>query len=172
MALDVGDDAMQKPVIIGELCARIRLILRRSYFSNLQNRKNIDLSGRDFQFAGVTISPNKLMMIFESGKRERIGQKELGLICFFVSRKEMLVRRTEVVDAVWGPLANPFGRSVDQYIAKIRRKLGNECRGKIETIHSVGYRYTEIMHAREEQSSGSQEPRVTERQIVPLEKLP
>jgi DNA-binding response OmpR family regulator len=47
IALDAGDDAMQKPIIIGELCARIRLILRRSYFSNLQNRKNIDLSDRD-----------------------------------------------------------------------------------------------------------------------------
>ncbi|MGZ4141992.1 MAG: winged helix-turn-helix domain-containing protein, partial [Actinomycetota bacterium] len=57
-------------------------------------------------------------------------------------RPGTLVRRDEVVRAVWNMSLAESGKTLDVHMSGLRRKLGDEARHPtyIETVRSVGFR--------------------------------
>jgi two-component system phosphate regulon response regulator PhoB len=53
-----------------------------------------------------------------------------------------VVRRTELIDQLWGDEDSPSERAVDAHVKSIRRKLGRD-RDFLETVRVVGYRLVE-----------------------------
>ena len=52
------------------------------------------------------------------------------------------MKREEILSNVWRKNDFFLGRSMDVFIAKLRKHLSAESRVSIETIHGVGFRFT------------------------------
>ena len=143
--LDIGgDDYITKPFSYAELMARIRAVLRRAETSgDLQVTKNVSLSQEPFKFAGATVNPERMEIVFPDCKGESIGRKELGIICAMFTNAGVVLSRRTLIHLVWGIHADVRSRSLDQYIVRIRSILTkNECDfDSFRTVHGVGYIY-------------------------------
>ena len=139
-----GDDFITKPFDFPELIARINAVLRRAE-TTLLNRLKGDAGFRSepFLFCGCTVKPENRTITFTDGQTEELGAKEIGLLtCLYESQGIILSRRL-LIRKVWGLNANFGGRSIDQYIARLRRLLTNHgCdQTALVTIRGTGYRY-------------------------------
>jgi two-component system response regulator MprA len=123
-----GDDYLVKPFHFDELVVRIRALLRRA--------------GNDpaTTVAGLRLDPVAHAASF--GDREvSLTPTEFRLLAAMVARPEAAVRRAELVKAAWPDGAIVHDNTLDQYVARLRRKLRElEAEAEITTVHGVGYR--------------------------------
>lgn len=144
-ALDAGaEDYVRKPYDAGELCARLRTVLRRAAPARDRRlTRNADLGTTSFPFGPGQVHPDRLEIEFSNGQRSRIGRKEIGILLHLQANPGVIVSRHALIHAVWGEHANIRSRSLDQYVVKIRDLFGRngdslEC---FRTIHGIGYWY-------------------------------
>ncbi|MFF0016123.1 winged helix-turn-helix domain-containing protein [Streptomyces sp. NPDC005374] len=67
---------------------------------------------------------------------------EFELLAHLVQHPHRVHTRDQLVTTVWGYGHVGDGRTVDVHIARLRRKLGADFRGAIQTVRRVGYKYT------------------------------
>ncbi|MFF7947423.1 winged helix-turn-helix domain-containing protein [Streptomyces griseorubiginosus] len=67
---------------------------------------------------------------------------EFELLAHLVQHPNRVHTRDQLVTTVWGYGHVGDGRTVDVHIARLRRKLGADFRGAIQTVRRVGYKYT------------------------------
>jgi DNA-binding response OmpR family regulator len=137
LGLELGaDDYIVKPFGIRELLARVRAAVRRSHASSSPQRLG------PFSFGDVTIDPRKLRC---SGPRGSfpLTPRELHLLREFVAHDGEVLSRFELLDRVWGVRYEGTTRTLDQHIAKLRRKIEPDpARPRhIRTVHGAGYRF-------------------------------
>jgi two-component system alkaline phosphatase synthesis response regulator PhoP len=142
-ALEVGDDLVQKPIIVKELVARARAVLRRSATSrDWHITENVTLNDEPFMFCGAKIYPKDLRISFPNGNDIYVGRKEIGLMAAFASTDGAILSRRDIIHRVWGLHADIRSRSLDQYVVRIRylfRRNGCPSIDLLRTIHGVGY---------------------------------
>ena len=123
-----GDDYLIKPFHFGELVARLRALLRRS--------------GAD---PGTAVGDLRLNPVTHAIHRDEaqvsLTPTEFRLLAALAAHPGAVVRRLDLVRAAWPDGAIVHDNTLDQYIARLRRKL-RELGGKagIATVHGVGYR--------------------------------
>lgn len=66
---------------------------------------------------------------------------EFELLAHLVAHPHRVHTRDQLVTSVWGYGHVGDGRTVDVHIARLRRKLGAQFRGAIQTVRRVGYKY-------------------------------
>lgn len=66
---------------------------------------------------------------------------EFELLAHLVAHPHRVHTRDQLVTTVWGYGHVGDGRTVDVHVARLRRKLGAEHRGAIQTVRRVGYKY-------------------------------
>ncbi|MCY0950912.1 winged helix-turn-helix domain-containing protein [Streptomyces sp. H27-S2] len=66
---------------------------------------------------------------------------EFELLAHLVKHPHRVHSRDQLVTTVWGYGHVGDGRTVDVHIARLRRKLGADHRGAIQTVRRVGYKY-------------------------------
>lgn len=119
-----ADDFVRKPSKMRELKARIQRLLERSMQSTApmapRRTDGIMLPAGSFDFAGASVSPD-LTVLFKDGAKEPILAKQFGLLQLFAASRGRLLLREEVVKHVWGPAVNVHGRSIDEYISRLRK---------------------------------------------------
>jgi DNA-binding response OmpR family regulator len=69
-----------------------------------------------------------------------LTQKETNLLHFFCEHANKVLRREDILNHVWGKNDYFLGRSMDVYVAKLRKLLKTEEGVLIETIPQAGYR--------------------------------
>ena len=78
-----------------------------------------------------------------NGVRRSLTPTEFRLLAALIGNRATVVRRRELVRAAWPDGAIVADNTLDQYVARLRRKLaevaGDEC--AIITVHGVGYRF-------------------------------
>lgn len=77
-----------------------------------------------------------------SGRALDLTYLEFELLAHLVAHPHRVHTRDQLVTTVWGYGHVGDGRTVDVHIARLRRKLGAEYRGSIQTIRRVGYKYS------------------------------
>ncbi|CAL9594089.1 hypothetical protein SUDANB145_05285 [Streptomyces sp. enrichment culture] len=77
-----------------------------------------------------------------AGRELDLTYLEFELLAHFVAHPHRVHSRDQLVSTVWGYGHVGDGRTVDVHVARLRRKLGAEHRGAIQTVRRVGYKYT------------------------------
>jgi DNA-binding response OmpR family regulator len=127
------DDYITKPFDEEELLYRVKAILSRTRQSvNQQAKKTVATIGK-YSFD----HSNQLLSISNTSQRLTLKESRiLGLLC---SQINNLVKREEIMIAVWGDSDYYTGRSLDVFISKLRSYLREDSSIKISTIPTVGY---------------------------------
>ena len=133
--LEVGaDDYMTKPFSMDELEARIEAILRRS--AALPDTE--DEVG-EMRIGLYTYDYNR-QELRNGDAAQRLTTKENELLFLLAKAKNALLEREYALNAIWGD-ANYFnGRSMDVYIAKLRKHLKADSRVEILNVHGKGFK--------------------------------
>ncbi|MEU0970343.1 winged helix-turn-helix domain-containing protein [Streptomyces sp. NPDC005917] len=76
------------------------------------------------------------------GRELDLTYLEFELLAHLVAHPNRVHTRDQLVTTVWGYGHVGDGRTVDVHVARLRRKLGAEHRGAIQTVRRVGYKYT------------------------------
>ena len=136
-ALDNGaDDYLTKPFSNEELLLRIKAVLHRiernSVFSYTLGNDKINI--------GRFVFDAKNMLLILDGQEQTLTRKEAALLKVLYDNKNDLVTRKKVLKMIWGNNDYFIGRSMDVFIARLRKYLKADPNVKILTVHGVGFR--------------------------------
>jgi two-component system OmpR family response regulator len=130
---DVGaDDYLTKPFSMDELLARIHAILRRSGVKSKEEDGTIKIGAIEF-------NPNKSILYLKSGEK-RLTTKENALLSLLAKNVNEVLDRQATLRAIWGDDNYFNGRSMDVYIAKLRKLLSEDNAIEIMNIHGIGFK--------------------------------
>jgi DNA-binding response OmpR family regulator len=123
-----GDDYLIKPFHFGELVARLRALLRRA--------------GADDSTTVGAMRLDPVTHALRQGETEvSLTPTEFRLLAALAARPGSVLRRIDLVRAGWPDGAIVHDNTLDQYVARLRRKLREVASDSvISTAHGVGYR--------------------------------
>jgi len=129
--LETGaDDYMVKPVAIREFQARIKALLRR--FKQTNDPHILQSDGIELNLATHQLTID--------GQRVSIGASEFNLLKFFLSHKNKVYSRSQLLDYVWGQGVFVEERTVDVHMLRLRKILKPFTKDKLlQTIRGMGY---------------------------------
>lgn len=137
VGLELGaDDYVVKPFGVAELRARVRALLRRGRAGPETPRMD------PISFGDVHVDPRT----YEGRKGETpftLTGLELKLLRYLLDRDGEVVERFDLLESVWGMTYEGTTRTLDQHIARLRRKIESDpaLPRHILTVHGVGYRF-------------------------------
>lgn len=135
IGLEFGaDDYLGKPFNPRELAARIQAVLRRNAEAPAEASSPI------YRFAGLTAEPERRRVTASDGSDLALTGAEFNLLYAFLTRPGRLLSREQLLDLTHGRDADPFDRSIDVLMSRLRRKLGDNIdRNIFKTIRNGGY---------------------------------
>jgi DNA-binding response OmpR family regulator len=126
-----GDDYIVKPFSMEELLLRIGVFLRRSNPTN--GREEVFTIGSfSFDFTNLTLQHPTGTKI--------LTHKEAEVLRLLCENKNRVLKREEILKAVWGDDDYFLGRSMDVFISKLRKYLKDDAHVQIVNYHGVGFR--------------------------------
>ncbi len=143
MGLNIGaDDYVTKPFVIGEVLARVRAVLRRTK-SAQQIAYNVSQSiyEPDITFRELRVDRNEKVCYLQ-GSQVQLTRTEFDLILFFLTHRNRIYSREEIISKVWGEDVVVTHRTIDTNITRLRKKLG-EYGKNIVTRQGFGYGFKE-----------------------------
>lgn len=132
-ALNAGaDDVVSIPAEPVELIARIRAIYRRT--NKRQVRRIIEL-------AGYTLDHEACSLCYDNAPLE-LTPREFTMAWLLFSSPGEYISRETISKAIWGTDSDIAGRTIEQHVYKLRKKLhlGPERNLIIRTAYNQGYR--------------------------------
>ncbi len=129
-----ADDYVTKPFSIEELKLRIDVFLRRSKADSIlvvkPGSRQIGKYVFDFQKLTLTLD----------GKSQSLTFREAEVLKFMAERTDQVIRRDELLKAIWGDDDYFMGRSLDVFISRLRKYLSGDPDIRIDNVHGVGFR--------------------------------
>lgn len=125
-----GDDYIVKPFSMEELYARIEVFLRRS---------NGNHKEENFKLGSFTFDSKNFTLQHASGSKA-LTQKESEVLKMFCLNPDRVLKREEILKAVWGDDDYFMGRSMDVFISKLRKYLKEDPTVQIVNFHGVGFK--------------------------------
>ncbi|MCU7547716.1 response regulator transcription factor [Chitinophagaceae bacterium LB-8] len=128
-----ADDYITKPFSMKELLSRMYVFLRR-------NKMLFSQVAKEYIIGKLRFLPDEMKII--AGNEEiTLTSREARLLEFFCQHPDKIMRREEILTHVWGKNDYFLGRSMDVFIARLRKYLKSEPSAFLETIHQTGYRF-------------------------------
>jgi len=128
-----ADDYITKPFDSEVLLMKIKAILKRNEEDNRVS-DNIE-----FDLGAYHFNPKLRELIFD-GKTQTLSPKENDLLKMLAEHKNDLLPRERALKKIWGSDTYFNGRSMDVYIAKLRKYLKEDSDIEIVNIHGNGFR--------------------------------
>lgn len=128
-----ADDYITKPFDSEVLLLKIKAILKRNEEENRIN-ENIE-----FDLGSYHFNP-KLRELSHNGIMQTLSPKENELLKMLAEHKNDLLAREQALKRIWGSDTYFNGRSMDVYIAKLRKYLRDDPNIEIVNIHGNGFR--------------------------------
>lgn len=133
--LELGaDDYVGKPFSVRELLARVRVHLRRH-----EAKRQLEA---EFQFGDIVVDvPHRVVK--RRSRRVEFSSLEFDLLLYFIAHTGEVVSREQLLSEVWGLSEDTMTRTVDNFVAKLRKKIERDhARPRhILTVHRSGYRF-------------------------------
>lgn len=128
-----ADDYITKPFDSEVLLMKIRAILKRNDdFNKEADNKEFDLGSYHFH--------PKLRQLVHNGQTQTLSPKENELLKMLAEHLNDLLPREAALKKIWGSDTYFNGRSMDVYIAKLRKYLRDDTNIEIVNIHGNGFR--------------------------------
>lgn len=143
MGLNIGaDDYVTKPFSIGEVLARVRAVLRRTQAS-VQATYSLAESEyeQDLTFKTLRIDRNEKISYMD-GEPLQLTRTEFEILEFFLTHRNRIYSRQEIISNVWGEDVVVTNRTIDTNITRLRKKLGDYS-NNIVTRQGFGYGFKE-----------------------------
>ena len=140
VGLEIGaDDYVTKPFNPRELLARIRSVLRRA-----KSRGNAPATmGREVQMGKCRLNLDSRKLYHADGSEQPITSMEFDLLATFAAHPGRVLSRDQLLDLAHNKEIEPFDRSIDIRVTRIRRKIEPDPSKPqwIRTVRGAGYIY-------------------------------
>ena len=130
-----ADDYLTKPFDSDILLLKIKSIFKRNKLS-----KTVDNSQYEFDFAKFKFNSKLRTLQFESESSVKLSPKENELLKMLLNHLNDLMPRELALVKIWNDDNYFTSRSMDVYIAKIRKYLSKDKSVEIQNIHGEGFR--------------------------------
>ena len=127
-----ADDYLTKPFSMEELLARMKAILSRTQIT----KKNV---GQKVKVGTISYEPELRILHLSEGPKKLTTKENLRLRLLVKNQNELLDRQA-ALRAVWGDDNYFNGRSMDVYIAKLRKLLKEDSNIEIMNVHGIGFK--------------------------------
>jgi two-component system, OmpR family, phosphate regulon response regulator PhoB len=128
-----ADDYLTKPFSPRELNARVKAVLRRR--SPEATDDAVEVGGLRLEPASHRVTGGGIPLV--------LGPTEFRLLHFFMTHRERVYTRAQLLDQIWGDHVFVEERTVDVHIRRLRKAL--EATGHdplVQTVRSAGYRFS------------------------------
>ncbi len=134
-----GDDYITKPFRLGELCSRIRALLRRAGVSNADNTTVIECGDITIDLLGSRALLN--------GKNLELTSAEYRLLCLLVRNVNRIVTREIILSELWDEAGNFVdNNTLSVYVRRLREKVEADPSHPrhLITVRGFGYQWKEV----------------------------
>jgi two-component system OmpR family response regulator len=139
IGLELGaDDYLAKPFNPRELLGRVRAILRRTAHAPRDpSPENV----RGFAFGGWRLDTITRALTDAAGKAVALSGAEYRLLAVLLGAGNRVLTRAQLTELLRGRDADPFDRSIDVRVSRLRQILGDDARAPqiIKTVYGEGY---------------------------------
>ncbi|NLN34317.1 MAG: response regulator transcription factor [Flavobacteriaceae bacterium] len=132
--LKIGaDDYLIKPFSIEELMLKIEIFLKRSQKKTAPENLIYKIGNSQFDTNNYTVT--------SQNNTVSLTQREAELLNFFFEHKNTVLKREEILKALWGEDDYFMGRSLDVFISRLRKIFAEDDAVKIENLHGIGFKF-------------------------------
>jgi DNA-binding response OmpR family regulator len=133
-----ADDYVTKPFSMEELLLRIKAILRRIYEENEPTSQETEYEIGKLRF-------KSMQQVLETGSEKiKLTSKESQLLKLLCQKKNDVLERTFALKAIWGDDSYYNSRSMDVYVAKLRKYLKADENVELINVHGQGFKLIEL----------------------------
>jgi DNA-binding response OmpR family regulator len=133
-----GDDYLNKPFDSEVLLHKIKAILQRK-----ESEKSSDSDEFEFKIGGFDFNSKLRHLSFKGAEAQKLSPKESKLLRMLAIHKNDLMPRELALTKIWRDDNYFTSRSMDVYIAKLRKYLKTDENVEIINIHGEGFRLLE-----------------------------
>lgn len=127
-----ADDYLVKPFNMEELVFKIKVFLKRRNIVSEEEKQEINIGAYKYNASSLLLSLDD--------KTIELTAKEVNLLNFLLENKGKTVKREDILVRVWGKNDYFLGRSLDVFIARLRKYFSEDDAINIVTVRGVGYR--------------------------------
>jgi two-component system alkaline phosphatase synthesis response regulator PhoP len=127
------DDYVTKPFSVAELLARVRALIRRSQLH--------PAGGQEVSIGDIVIDTDQFVM--RRGAVETpLTFYEVEILKLLYANQNQPVHRDTIFKKIWGMESDPTNRTVDNFIAKLRKKIETDQKKPrhLITVYGMGYK--------------------------------
>lgn len=139
VGLEVGaDDYVPKPFSPRELLGRIKAVLRRTQ----RAPRSADVADvRVYRFGGWQLDTTERTLTSPEGERVALGGAEYRVLSTLLANAPRLLTRAQLMDLTRGRDHDPFDRSIDVRVSRLRQTLRDDARAPriVKTVYGEGY---------------------------------
>lgn len=130
-----ADDYITKPFSMDELLARINAIIKRTnVYRSIESTETV------FEIGDYVFNFAQKQLIYRPTKEQmHLTTKESDLLRLFAIHKNALLDRSFALKSIWGDDNYYNSRSMDVYIAKLRKYLSKDQNISIVNVHGKGF---------------------------------
>jgi len=139
VGLELGaDDYVAKPFNPRELLGRIKAVLRRAAHAPRDPSPD---SVRGFSFGGWRLDTVTRTLRNSDGREVALSGAEYRLLAVLLGAGNRVLTRAQLTELLRGRDADPFDRSIDVRVSRLRQILGDDARAPqiIKTVYGEGY---------------------------------
>ena len=134
-----GDDYVTKPFKLGELCSRIRALLRRAGVSSQDKTNTLECGD-----ISIDLLASRVLL---SGRILELTNAEYRLLCLLVRNANRVVSRDIILNDLWDGTGNFVDdNTLSVYIRRLREKVETDPSHPqhLITVRGFGYQWKEV----------------------------